>query len=107
MEQIIYSIFDDKAVMYCRPFFLQSVGLALRSFADICKDRESQIAHHPADFKLYKLGTFNDNTGSITPLAIPEFVASASEYVQKNISQNQIQNQIQNQLNLQNNDSEA
>lgn len=105
MEQIIYSIFDDKAVMYCRPFFLQSVGLALRSFADICKDRESQIAHHPADFKLYKLGTFNDNTGSITPLAIPEFVASASEYVQKN--QNQIQNQNPNQINLQLNDSEV
>ena len=71
-------------MFFSQPFFSISVGSALRSFQNIVNDQSSIVYHHPADFKLYKVGSFDDSKGILNALVVPEFVASASEYSQKN-----------------------
>jgi len=65
MKQNIYSIFDTASGLYSRPFFTQSDGEAIRSFHDIATDAEHPVGRHPADYTLFRLGIFDDNTGKL------------------------------------------
>lgn len=60
-----YSIFDSKAANYSPPFFMANHKLAIRSFADIVNDRQTNICRHPEDFSLVFLGSFDDSVGVI------------------------------------------
>lgn len=75
----IYAIHDRAIEAYGQPFFVKSQGQALRSFRDECENRESQFNKHPADYDLYLIGDYNDETGIITPQQ-PERVARATDY---------------------------
>ena len=78
----IYTIYDSAAVAYMRPFFQQSDGQAMRSFSDIALDADHEIGKHPEDYSLFRIGTYNDNTGEIKPLN-RECLATALEVVAK------------------------
>jgi hypothetical protein len=52
----------------------------LRAFTDIATDADHQIGKHPEDYSLYRLGTWNDNKGEISPLE-KECLATAQEVV--------------------------
>jgi len=66
MKHNIYSIFDQASGLYARPFTTQSDGEAIRSFTDVGCDAEHPIGKHPADYTLFRLGIFDDNTGKLT-----------------------------------------
>lgn len=78
---IILSVKDLGAQSFGRPIFAPAVGVVLRSFADEVNRRadDNDMFKHPADFELYKIGTFDDLTGIITPLAMPELVQRAKD----------------------------
>lgn len=59
----VFTIYDLKAGVHGRPFFLQSTGVAMRIFADMVNDREELVCRHPEDFILYDLGEFDEDTG--------------------------------------------
>lgn len=80
MKLQVFSIFDEKAQVYKAPMFIPHKGEALRTFSDITKNQETLIAKHPEDYKLYLLGTFDDNSGKMEPLAEPEFLINATDY---------------------------
>lgn len=82
-----YSIFDEKAVAYGVPFFMASNGLAIRAFADLVDDNRSSVNKHPGDYRLYKIGTYNDVTGVLTSI-IPEFISHALDFANKSAVQN-------------------
>lgn len=65
MRQIICAVFDVAAEVYGRPIFTGAVGLAVRSFTDeVNRIAPDNAMHtHAADFALYQLGVFDDNTG--------------------------------------------
>lgn len=77
-----YSVFDDKVSCFNTPFFSPSEGAAVRSFGDLTNDSRSTVRQHPADYHLYFVGTFDEDTGFFTPVDKPTFVAHALSLVQ-------------------------
>lgn len=69
-----YSLHDVKALSYSPPFFANNDAIARRMITDLVADPNSIPGRHPSDFKVYKIGTFDDLKGTLTPLAIMEHV---------------------------------
>lgn len=68
MKLIMCAMKDRAADAFARPMFVPSVGVAIRSFSDEVNrdDKDNQLFHHPDDFDLYDLGTYDDSDGSFT-----------------------------------------
>jgi len=77
MKMLMFSIRDSAADAYGRPFFMTSVGIAIRSFTDEINRvaEDNQIYKHPEDFDLFELGEFDDETGRIVLLDVPKQLA--------------------------------
>lgn len=71
---IAYTLHDVKAVNYSPPFFMPNDALARRACAELVLDRNTTVGRHPSDFKLYRVGTFDEGNGVLTPLSIIEHV---------------------------------
>jgi hypothetical protein len=78
MKLNCYAIFDSATNAYMRPFFMQSDGQANRSFADEAVRADSEISKHPEDYSLFRVGTWDDNEGSIEPCD-PKCIGRAHE----------------------------
>ena len=65
MKMIVLTIKDRAADAYGRPFYVPSVGVAIRSFQDEVNraSEDNQMFHHPDDFDLFELGAFFDDSG--------------------------------------------
>lgn len=65
MISVIVSVKDSAAEAFGRPMYLQSLGVAIRSFTDEVnrEDKDNQLFNHPDDFDLYELGVFDDAIG--------------------------------------------
>jgi hypothetical protein len=74
----IYAIYDLKAEAYGRPFFLEADGLAIRSFAEATLNPQTEISKYPEDFRLFKMGTYDDSNGNIKSM-IPKVLVTAVE----------------------------
>lgn len=81
MEKQIFSLFDKKACAYTQPFFYHQVGQAVRALDGIVNNKETNVNKYPEDFALYKLGTYNDNSGKIVSLNEPEFLNNAVDFL--------------------------
>lgn len=64
MIRVICVVRDIKADAYGQPMFVQSTGVALRSFTDEVNraSEDNMLYQHPEDFELFTVGTFNDET---------------------------------------------
>lgn len=64
----IYSIYDNKAKIYGTPFMQKSDVQAVRTFAaSVNHDEPHNVMHtNSADFDLYSIGTFNEDTAALT-----------------------------------------
>jgi len=71
MKLEIYSIYDVAVEAYSQPFFAATDAAATRLFLRLQADTESLVALNPGDFALRRLGTFDDQDGSLTPTAQP------------------------------------
>ncbi len=90
MKVNIYSIFDTASGLHRYPMFVNSDGEAIRSFKDASANAESDIGKHPEDYTLYRLGSFNDRTGTIlgeTPEMLKTALACVAEGRQVNRDQ--------------------
>lgn len=73
----------DKKVGFCDPVCLSSAQQAVREFCAFLAqvDSDSDVYHVPAnDFQLWLVGTFDLDSGVITPRS-PELVADADSLV--------------------------
>lgn len=77
----IYAIYDRAIEAFGQPIFVKAQGQAIRSFMDECKNPESQLHKHPADYDLHYLGEYDDSTGEIKQTTT-ERVARATDYQQ-------------------------
>lgn len=66
MKLEIVAVKDRALDAFGRPFYVQTIGQAIRSFQDEVNNKESEIHKHPEDYDLYHLGTWNDDTGQFT-----------------------------------------
>lgn len=73
----IYSVRDNK-VGFMNPTVEGSDAIAIRNFEFAVKNSKSLLNSHPQDFDLYKIGSFDSDSGAISG-CLPEFVFSASD----------------------------
>lgn len=61
----MYSVRDEKAGAFLRPFCADTHGLAVRSFGDAVRDPEHEMHRHAEDYSLWYVGTFDCLEGSV------------------------------------------
>ena len=82
MNLLVFSVFDDKGGVYGNPIFVNNRAVAVRSFSDAVQAEGSNFAKHAADYKLYYLGSFDNVSGELIKLNVPEFVCHAPDFVE-------------------------
>jgi len=73
----IYSVRDNKAGTFSRPFFEHTDAAAVRAFTTAARDNQSQISQFPDDFELHKIGEFDDATAIFVDNC-PKFIVNAA-----------------------------
>jgi hypothetical protein len=62
----MYTIYDKKAGVCWQPFFVEHEIQAKRQFARLVSDDDSHVKTYPEDFRMLKLGEFDQETGEVT-----------------------------------------
>lgn len=78
----VMSVYDSVAQYFGSPFVVKSVGEAERSFIDACADDRTAFFSHPEDYRLMRIGNFNDSDGlieSCTPVLVRTGVKPVKE----------------------------
>lgn len=81
MKQKIFSVYDSKAEAFATPFFMPTLGMATRAFADECSNPQSSLRKHAEDYTLFELGEFDDVSGKMDLLATPKSIGLAVEFL--------------------------
>lgn len=76
---LVMSVFDSKVGAYAAPFLARTKGEAIRSFEVACSDDALPFKRHPADYRMFQLGVFDDNSGLLMPMEHPEPIIGADE----------------------------
>lgn len=86
MVLVVVSVFDAGTQTFARPFFVRGEGEARRSFQDEVNRAapDNPLHKHPGDFRLFKLGTFEDTTGCFVCPNVPELLVDATACVVSN-----------------------
>lgn len=85
MKLKIQTVLDVKVGSFSNPYFVRSTEEGRRSFGDIWMSNDPQYAQsnmvrHPADFVLFEIGTFDDETGEIAS-QLPVAIAKGIDFV--------------------------
>ncbi|WNK12719.1 MAG: nonstructural protein [Microvirus sp.] len=85
MKYISFAIRDSAVQCFMVPMYFQSKGQAIRAFTDEVNrvDVNNNLNKHPADFGMYEIGTYDDETGQSMTLE-PTLVVLASDVIIKN-----------------------
>lgn len=68
MEKPVLAIFDKKIGMFDQPLVVRHLGEGLRDWDHVTKDKNTKYGRNPEDFDLYQIATFNEITGSFSPI---------------------------------------
>lgn len=81
---LVVAIRDRALDGYSRPFFVPTLGAAIRSFQDEVNRSapDNQLFSHSDDFDLYQLGTFSEDTGQFENLPQPRQIAVGKQLKQ-------------------------
>lgn len=80
MKLKMFSVFDQAANAYLPPFFLPTADMAVRTFRDCAQDDKHAFGAHPADYHLFELGEFDDNSGNFEQTDTPVRLASGLQF---------------------------
>lgn len=72
MKINMFAIRDSKTMVFGNPIFSVNDQTMMRAIINISLDEEHPIGKNPEDYDLYKLGTFDDNSGKCELLDSPE-----------------------------------
>lgn len=81
---MIYGVYAvrDRLAGFAAPYLEQNDPMAMRGFERIILDRQSMPNFKPSDFDLCKLGTFDTDSGVISPsVPVLEVVSGQSLYL--------------------------
>ena len=68
MIYILCTIHDRSIDAYVNLHCVRAEGQAIRQFMDAINNKDGGSIHqHPDDYDLYRVGTYNDETGECTP----------------------------------------
>lgn len=74
----------DSLLGFGMPILRDNDSVASRAFDYDLNVPNNPMASHPDDFQLYRIGSFDTDTGIITSES-PVFIASASDFIRKDI----------------------
>lgn len=77
----VFSVYDSKGLAYGVPFFMVTVGSAVRAFSDLANDTQTMASRHPSDYVLYEIGSFDDNSGVFTSIVPHIHLGIAADFV--------------------------
>lgn len=74
---MIYNLYSvqDTLVGFNAPILMVNEEVAKRTYSDYLKSEKCQ---HPQDMRLFKIGTFDDVTGTILPI-VPEQILGGGD----------------------------
>jgi len=78
----LYVIHDITAEVYSQPFHAGNAQVAKRTIAKMVGTPGSTIHDNPEDYRLYKLGEYDDESAAITTLDKPLYICRASDFSQ-------------------------
>lgn len=81
-HKMIIAVYDAGAEAYGVPYVTDTKGTALRSFMDAIQDENSQIARHKGHYSIFKIGEYDQQTGTLFPCN-PELWGNAWELAGK------------------------
>lgn len=81
MIRKVFAIFDSKGKVFSNPYFFNEEGEILREFIDLANDPQSKVNKHPEDYILFKIGSYDDTTGSLEAVIPPLNLGVASAYI--------------------------
>ena len=61
----VFAVYDNAAGAYLQPFFMTTIGLAIRAFEGAATDQNHQFFNHAGDYTLFEIGTFDEVTGEL------------------------------------------
>jgi len=81
MIVICCSIRDSALGSFQRPFFVPTVGVAIRGFGDeVARGGDSVLSAHPEDYELFELAHFDEVSGRFTNLSDPRSLARGKDF---------------------------
>lgn len=63
MKSQVFSVYDARAQIFHPPFLTHNQFTAQRMIADVVNSPDHSFHRHPADYQLFELGEFDDQTG--------------------------------------------
>lgn len=66
MNSGLYSVRDSATGVYQNIFQSPTNEAAMRDFGDLARDETTSVNKHPDDYILYRVGSWDDDTGTIT-----------------------------------------
>lgn len=81
MKILAFSIYDAAAEAFLPPMFLETKGMAIRSFADAVNEEGHQFGRHAGDYTLFHIGSFEQSTGKLEALNTPDSMGVALQFV--------------------------
>ena len=76
MKLNVYTIKDIKAETFGNPFYSANDQTAKRSLEQASNDSNTTISQYPEDFVLYRLGSWDDSTATISTLDTPFYLST-------------------------------
>ena len=83
MIRQMFVLQDVKGGTFGNPVFVPSLGTLVRDITDVVNDRKADqlLSKHPADFRLFRLGEFDDTSGRFVLSEHPEFILDCSSLI--------------------------
>lgn len=82
----IFTVYDSKAEGFLRPFFAPTAGVAKRSFEAAANAVDHDFFRFAADYTLFEIGYFDEDTGKLIPSDSFENHGNAMMYRRDEIS---------------------
>jgi len=79
MKHGLFSVRDQATETYNVTFTAPTNAAAMRQFGDLAQDENTNVHKHPTDFVLYRVGSWDDDTGEVLPETLQK-LAQAEDY---------------------------
>lgn len=73
------TVYDSKTEEFTTPHYAKTLGEAIRSFEEACKDPKTNLNKYPSDYSLNHVGTFTTETANYQSIPIKQ-ISHASEF---------------------------
>lgn len=79
--QTICSVYDQKARFFSAPFTTMTTETGIRDFVRAVSDSRGMTDKFPADYELYAIGQFNEDTGAIEGFIVPQLLTRGIDHI--------------------------